>query len=357
MSQQSLNAQIAHANAQLNFFCVPSCPRKSNGSRPERSCRFLLALALIAGSLGCHIHPSFAQTNIPLEQPPSAASTINGDGATDLTDSNGRPRRSPKIGDYAAAAVGLALVLSAKSSPSPSADVAFIADQQFSAISPFPGGGYSVLPSGRIYPGGAFAVNMPLAYAPDRLSGDVSLDVAQNRSYQSITNSNGRNGTVSAGFGFGLARRPVWLSAMFLSGTSFANGGDAVYNVLVQLAPETSSFPALAVGVQDFSNQRERSPFLVATKQIRSSRPLFATLGAGRGRFSGSTIFGGLSYSPAQKVSVSAEYDGLQFNVGAGYAFTPRFSGVASYNDLFAQSDRPAGRLGRRYQFGINYGF
>lgn len=314
----------------------------------------------------------------PLTPLPGATSAQNpDDGANTLgTDTLGvtlgqraqnSARRTPKAGDYLAALAGLALVLSADKSPSRTSDTAFIADQQFSAISPFPGGGYSVLPSGQLRPGGAFAVNIPLAYAPDRLGGAVSFDVAQNRGNQSLTNSNGRNGTVSAGVGFGVARRPVWLSAMFLSGTSFSSGGDAVYNALVQVVPETGTLPAIALGVQDASNQRERSPFLVATKQLGGrttlggstpgSRPLFATFGLGRGRFSGSTVFGGLSYSPAERVSLSAEYDGLQFNVGAGYALTRRLSVLASYNDLAQQKNRPAGRLGRRYQFGANYGF
>ena len=249
-------------------------------------------------------------------------------------------------------------MLSAKSSPSKTPDIAFISDQQLSAISPFPGSGYSVLPSGQIRPGGAFAVNIPLAYAPDRLGGAVSVNIAQNRSNQSITNANGRNGTASVGVGFGVARRPVWISAQYLSNESFQTGGDAVYNALLQLAPETSSVPAIAIGVQDIDNGRERSPFLVATKQLRAARPLFATLGVGRGRFAGSTIFGGISYSPADRVSLDAEYDGLQLNVGAGYAVTQRVSLMASYNDLAKQTNRiTAGILGRRYQFGLNYGF
>ncbi len=267
-------------------------------------------------------------------------------------------QRTPNRGDYIAALAGLALVLSSPSSPSRTPDRAFQADQQFSAIGPFPGDGYSVLPSGQLRPGGAFAVNIPMAYAPNRLSGLFSLDVAQNRSAQSITNPNGRNGTANVGVGFGINKRPVWLSLMALSGYSFNRGGDKVYNALVQLAPETDTLPAIAIGAQDVTNRRERSPFLVLTKQLRAARPLFATLGVGRGRFSGSTLFGGVSYSPAGRVSLSTEYDGLQLNVGAGYALTRRFSLLASYNDLAKQSNRPAlSLLGRRYQLGANYTF
>lgn len=299
-------------------------------------------------------------TTAPSTTAPVAASDSNGDANTLGMGAQAQMamQRTPKSGDYLAALAGLALVLSASSSPSKTPEQAFLADQQFSAISPFPGGGYSVLPSGALRPGGAFAVNIPMAYAPNRLSGVLSFDVAQNRSNQSITNANGRNGTANIGVGFGVAGRPVWLSRQLLSNESFQTGGDAVNNVLVQLAPETDSVPALAVGIQDISNARERSPFLVATKQLRASRPLFATLGVGRGRFSGSTLFGGISYSPTNRVSLSTEYDGLQLNIGAGFAVTRRFSLLASYNDLAEQDNRPAGALlGRRYQIGANYGF
>jgi hypothetical protein len=56
-------------------------------------------------------------------------------------------------------------------------------------------------------------------------------------------------------------------------------------------------------------------------------------------------------------VSLAAEYDGLQFNIGAGVAITQRFSLMASFNDLNEQEDRPAGNLGRRYQVGGSYSF
>ena len=266
--------------------------------------------------------------------------------------------RTPGTGDYVAALAGLALVLSAKRHPSTTPDKAFVGDQEFSAISPFPGGGYSVRRSGDLRPGGAMQVNIPLAYVPMRLTGIASIDAAQTRSGGTNANlftSAGRNGTFNLGVGFPVAGRGVWLSRMFLSSVSF-RGGDRAYCASVQLAPETRDVPAIAVGIQDATNARIRSPFVVATKQL-GERPVFATLGVGRGRFSGSDVFGGVSYAPVERVSLSAEYDGLQINLGAGFALSQRLSLLASYNDLAANSHRPAGRLGARYQVGANLTF
>lgn len=266
--------------------------------------------------------------------------------------------RTPRTGDYVAAVAGLALVLSASRHPSPTAEKAFVGDQQFSTISPFPGGGYSVRPNGDLRPGGAMQVNIPLAYVPTRLTGVVSVDALQTRSGgrgANLLTSDGRNGTLNLGVGFPVAGRGVWVSRMFLSGVSF-RGGDRAYCALVQLAPETRNVPAIALGIQDFTNARIRSPFVVATKQL-GEQPVFATFGLGRGRFSGSDVFGGVSYAPVQRVSLSAEYDGLQINVGGGFALSQRLSLLASYNDLAANSQRPAGRLGARYQVGANLTF
>ena len=229
-------------------------------------------------------------------------------------------------------------------------------DQQFSVISPFPGGGYSVLPDGQFQPGGAMQVNIPLAYAPSRFQGIVNIYGAQNRSNQDITTSNGRNGTATLGVGVAVAGYPVWVSSMFLSTTSFSQGGDNVYCPMVQLAPETRSAPAIAFGVQDVFNARIRSPFVVATKQM-GEKPVFVTLGLGRGRFSGSDVFGGVSYAPTRRVSLAAEYDGLQFNVGASFALSKQLSLLASYDDLASNTHRITGRLGERYQFGANLAF
>jgi len=339
----------------------------SDTTRPfygVQSARLRPRLVVLAGVLGVtslHSSPVSAQTTgLQSGQvaPSNSASAPVADGSPATASAAVQARRAvrrPRVSDYLEAAAGLALVLGASRHPARSAEKAFVGDQQFSVISPFPGGGLSVLPNGDLRPGGAMQVNIPLAYTPDHLTGIVSIDAAQTRQGDSLATANGRNGTLNLGVGFSAANRGVWLSRMFLSGASF-RGGDRAYCALVQLAPETKSVPAIALGIQDLTNARIRSPFIVATKQLGED-PVFVTFGLGRGRFSGSDVFGGVSYAPVQRVTLSGEYDGLQINVGAGYAVTRKFSLLASYNDLAANSHRPAGRLGRRYQLGANYVF
>ena len=283
---------------------------------------------------------------------PTQPGTVLAVGESVLLEGKGRapsPLRIARNGDYLAMLGATLLVLAAPRDPARDIDRQVTATQQFSAISPFPGGGYSVLPSGEIAPGGALQVNMPIAYVPHELSGVVGVYAAQNRRGDSLGSADGRNGTLNAGLGFGVRGRGVWLSRMGLSTISLG-GGDSVYNLAVQLAPETSRFPALAVGAQDVTNRRERAPFVVATKALGSSRPLYASVGLGKGRFS--TVFGGLSYSPLRRLALTAEYDGLQINLGAGVSITRRFTLLVSANDLSSSDHRPIGELGRRYQLG-----
>lgn len=328
------------------FLCAANCPPVLAQAQPPSPVT-APAAASVGGAVSGATSPSAPGMGSGSAVPTSIASAAM---------QARRAARTPVTGDYVAALAGLALVLSAKRSPASNAIKANEGDQQFSVISPFPGGGFSVRPDGDLRPGGAMQVNIPLAYTPTRLAGVASVDVAQNRSYQNLNTENGRNGTANFAIGFPVARRGVWFSRMFLSASSFTQGGDRAYCALVQLAPETRSVPAIAVGVQDLTNSRIRSPFIVATKQL-GEQPVFATFGLGRGRFSGSDVFGGVSYAPVERVSLSAEYDGLQINLGAGFALSRKLSLLASYNDLAANSHRPAGRLGARYQFGANLTF
>lgn len=339
----------------------------SDARRPlsvVQSARFPLRLGLLAGMIGIgafHSSPVLAQTtgvqgaalapSDPASAPVSGASPSIASAAVQAR----RAARRPKIADYLEAAAGLAFVLSAARHPAYSPLKAFEGDQQFSVISPFPGGGFSVLANGDLRPGGAMQVNIPLAYTPERLTGILSIDAAQLRQGRNFLTASGRNGTANVGVGFSAANRGVWVSRMLLSQASL-RGGDAVFCALVQLAPETQSVPAIALGIQDATNERIRSPFIVATKQL-GQKPVFATFGLGRGRFSGSDVFGGVSYAPIKRVTLSGEYDGLQLNVGAGYAVTPKLSLLASLDDLANAARRPAARQGRRYQVGANLVF
>lgn len=266
------------------------------------------------------------------------------------------PPRANRGGDYLAALAGLALVLISEASPSSSLEKAFVGDQQFSVISPFPGGGFAIAPNGEIGPGGAMQVNIPVAYAPRRKTAVAGIFAAQLRQGRSLGTADGRNGTFNLGLGGRVLGRSVWVSRMFLSGVSLG-GGDRAYNVELQLVGETGALPAIAIGVQDITNAREFSPFVVATKQLGADRPLFVSLGVGRGRFAGSSLFGGLSYAPIQRLTLSTDYDGLQLNLGAGFALTRKISVLASLNGLSEDQNRPAGKLGRRYQIGATLAY
>ena len=61
-------------------------------------------------------------------------------------------------------------------------------------------------------------------------------------------------------------------------------------------------------------------------------RPLYVTLGWGWGRFN-STMIGGVSWRAAEQVTVMAEYDGFNPNVGAALDLSPW---VAEDTILFA---------------------
>lgn len=269
----------------------------------------------------------------------------------------GPSQRRNRALDYAAVALAAALALGADDSPSDSFGRSVIATDQFSVISPFPGGGYTIRPDGIIAPGGAMQVNIPLAYAPRRRTSTIGVFVAQSRSGRNPFGEEiDRNGTLNFGLGFGVRGRGVWLSRMVLSSVGFG-GGDSSYNALVQVVSETKSVPAIAVGIQDIKNQSERSPFVVATKQLATRRPVYLSLGIGAGRFAGSRVFGGVSYAPAKRLSLSAEYDGIQINLGTVFSVSRRLSVLLSANDLSESDNRPGGALGRRFQLGTTYRF
>lgn len=270
----------------------------------------------------------------------------------------GTPQHRNHALDYAAVALMTVLAARADASPSSTFARAVIGTDQFSVISPFPGGGFTIRSDGIIAPGGAMQVNIPLAYAPRRFSSAIGIFAAQSRPGRDIfTSSFNRNGTLNLGLGFGVQNHGVWLSRMILSEIGLSFGGDSAYNALLQVVSETKSVPAIAVGIQDITNKLARSPFVVATKQLATRHPVYLSLGVGGGRFAGSRVFGGVSYAPVKRLSLSAEYDGIQFNLGSVFALTRRLSILVSANDLAQSNNRPGGVLGRRLQLGTTYGF
>jgi hypothetical protein len=260
--------------------------------------------------------------------------------------------RENKKYDYILAAAAAAYALTSNSrqnSDRPLNDTRI----QFSAISALPGGGFGITREGLIGPGGAMQVNIPVAYTPRKPTLLIGGYAAQNTPGDSITTDIGRNGTGMIGGGGKLGGRGIWLSRMLISTVSLV-GGDSSYNASVELAGETATRPAIAFGFQDIKGTFKRSPFVVATKSVGDEKPLYLTLGVGGGRFNGSRVFGGVSYSPVRKLSLAAEFDGVQANLGATFALGSRLFLLASYNDLFQNNKgiQKGDIVGRRYQVG-----
>ena len=136
------------------------------------------------------------------------------------------------------------------------------------------------------------------------------------------------NGTAFLGIGFGKPGHGMYFSDM-----ETGNDWVSAYNVQVQVMEETFEHPAVAIGLQDILNQRKRvigrnygaqSPYVVITGKVGApDKPAYVSLGWGWGRF-GSGPFGGISLPVADQLTIVAEYDGFNTNVGAAYSLVSR---------------------------------
>jgi len=117
------------------------------------------------------------------------------------------------------------------------------------------------------------------------------------------------------------------------------------FDVQWQVVDESEDTPAVAIGVFDALDQREkrggiphgaRSFYAVATrKTVDGPHPVFASFGFGSGRF-GDRPFGAVSWYPLDRIVLGFEYDGRMprphiaynvtgsdqwgFNVGLGWS-------------------------------------
>ncbi len=216
---------------------------------------------------------------------------------------------------------------------------------EFRYTSALPGGGWGVTPDG--VPGfdGAMQINVPVAYTPHR---GVILGYSSG-SFDSTPRLEAggakSNGTGTIGIGVGSSGHGFYFSEM-PTGRNFRESfGEPAQNAQQQLLPESDRQPALAVGMQDIFENRSRyigapdslhdtdSPYIVLTREFSAGdRPLYLTLGWGWGRFN-STAIGGVSWRAAEQVTVMAEYDGFNPNVGAALDLSPW---VAEDTILFA---------------------
>ena len=193
---------------------------------------------------------------------------------------------------------------------------------QFRHSSALPGNLFGVSPEGQVGFAGALQQNIPVAYTPCQgnwvgggnsgsQTGDVEIDWG----------GPDVNGTAFLGVGLGKPGHGTYFSWM-ATGTDIAE----VYNIQFQIAPESADRPAVAVGVQDILNQQQRymgipygarSIYAVTTGKMGGPRAkTYFTLGWGGGRFD-SGVFGGVSLPLGKRLTVTAEYDGLNINSGA----------------------------------------
>ncbi len=196
---------------------------------------------------------------------------------------------------------------------------------EFRYQSALPGGGWGVTPGGEPGFAGALQLNVPVAYTPHQ-GVIIGYSCASfNTSPRFAFGGARSNGTATLAVGLGRPGHGIYLCEM---GTG--KEWEPAENIQVQLMPEDRGRPAIAFGIQDVFSQRNRScppvnrgggssPYLVSTFQANTAeRPTYLTLGMGWGRFH-SRPFGGVSYRAAERVTLTAEYDGYNVNAGAAY--------------------------------------
>lgn len=111
------------------------------------------------------------------------------------------------------------------------------------------------------------------------------------------------------------------LPGMEVAYSRFSPNHGADFNMLsakYQFAPETITTPAIALGVEDFGDERERSAYVVATKE--GPWGIRGHAGIGTGRFSNGFIAMEKQFKVNSEVfnlSLALEYDGHDFNYGA----------------------------------------
>lgn len=199
---------------------------------------------------------------------------------------------------------------------------------EFRYASGLPGGSHGVTPDGHVGFDGAMQLNTPVGYTPGWGNFMLTASAAAiNGGFPTDFSGTDNNGTVTVGFGMFNEHR-LWFSEM---GTGKGdNSLEPVENLQFEIVPETEDRPAIAIGVVDILDRRAatldrplegagRSFYIVGTREGGTpDKPLYYTLGYGNGRFH-CRPFGGISYQPASRAKLFAEYDGWVGNVGGAY--------------------------------------
>lgn len=249
----------------------------------------------------------------------------------------------------------LICLLAAVATPAATASDEFRDYPEFRYTSALPGGGWGVSQTGEPGFEGALQINVPVAYTPHE-GVIIGYSCGSHDSTPRFNFKGSRsNGTATIALGLGASGHGIYLCEM---GTG--HRWEPSQNIQVQIRPEDEEGPAFALGIQDILSQRNRttpvterggaiSYYLVGTCQRQlGDRPLYITAGIGSGRFN-STVFGGLSYRAADRLTVLAEHDGFNVNVGGAYDLS---SALTDYTTVFAglvDLERPV--LGMTYVY------
>jgi len=129
-------------------------------------------------------------------------------------------------------------------------------------------------------------------------------------------NFNGGGEAVFMGAGLGKRGYGTELTLTIADVSKFS---DLLFSIKHQLCSETSTRPAVALGVDainEIPEQMERSIYLVGSKYFtRSKLPMVVSLGWGTGRFN-DNVFGSVALIWRRNWSFIGEYDGRAVNVG-----------------------------------------
>jgi hypothetical protein len=131
-----------------------------------------------------------------------------------------------------------------------------------------------------------------------------------------------------------------------------SNGRKPLLNAKYLVAPETDEACAVAVGVIDFTNEIQISPYAVASKTIVRRASIFHSgvislrghAGFGFGSFN--ALFVGLSAYAGNRIMLSLEWDSK--NVNLGFRLTP-IKGLRLYSALFDSGNTDHIGLGASY--------
>ncbi|HEY3397259.1 MAG TPA: hypothetical protein VGM19_06305 [Armatimonadota bacterium] len=222
----------------------------------------------------------------------------------------------------------------------------------FRVNSGLPGMMFAVTPEGQLDFSGALQQNVPVAYTPYWGNFIVNADAGSNDSGlpSSLTGSE-VNGTAFLGVGFLGSGHGLYVDTEATS-----DKGEGATSFQYQLVAAGERTPAVALGVMDVFNERDRyvrhpshdarSFYATATTRLLQMdwRPVYLTAGWGNGRFRRG--FGGFSVPLNDNFKVVAEYDGFGPNAGVAWSLNGAYNEKSSFDVIgyvgYTDLKRPA---------------